>query len=113
MKTKIALITCILVFTMGHYIFAESPASYRSKYVGQELREIKSLSKEDIKELRAGKGWGLAKAAELNGVPGPIHLLEMKHEIKLTKAQIEKIEKLYNKMKERAIPPENTTYSFP
>lgn len=104
MKTKIALFTCILVSIMGHYIFAASPASYQSEYVGQEMREIKSLSEEDIKELEAGKGWGLAKAAELNGFPGPIHLLEMKHEIKLTKAQTEKIEELYNKMKQRAIP---------
>jgi len=103
MKIKIALFICILVFMMGHYIFAASPASYESKYVGQENREIKSLSEEDIKELRAGKGWGLAKAAELNGVPGPIHLLEMKNEIKLTKAQTEKIENLYNEMKEQAI----------
>ncbi len=104
MKTKIALFTCILVSIMGHYIFAASPASYQSEYVGQEMREIKSLSEEDIKELEAGKGWGLAKAAELNGFPGPIHLLEMKHEIKLTKTQTEKIEELYNEMNERAIP---------
>jgi hypothetical protein len=103
MKIKITLFICILVFMMGHYIFAASPASYESKYVGQENREIKSLSEEDIKELRDGKGWGLAKAAELNGVPGPIHLLEMKNEIKLTKVQTEKIEKLYNEMKEQAI----------
>ena len=104
MKTKIALFTCILVSITGHYIFAASPASYQSKYVGQEMREIKSLSEEDIKELQAGKGWGLAKAAELNGFPGPIHLLEMKHEIKLTKTQTEKIEGLYHEMNERAIP---------
>ena len=103
MKLKMVLLTCILVSFMGNDIFAASPASYHSKYAGQEIREIKSLSEEDIKELQEGKGWGLAKAAELNGVPGPIHLLEMKHEIKLTKTQTEKIENLYNRMKEQAI----------
>jgi len=35
-------------------------------YAGEEHRAIKSLSDEDIAELRRGGGWGLAKAAELN-----------------------------------------------
>jgi Spy/CpxP family protein refolding chaperone len=104
MKTKIALFTCILVTIAGHFIFAEPPPSYQSEYVGQEMREIKSLSEEDIKELQAGEGWGLAKAAELNGFPGPFHLLEMKHEIGLTKVQTEKIEAFHGEMKKHAIP---------
>ena len=49
-----------------------------SPYAGQESRRIKSLSEQDIAELRAGRGWGLAKAAELNGMPGPAHLLELR-----------------------------------
>ena len=61
---------------------------YTSKYVGQEKRDIKSLSDEDIKELKAGAGWGLAKAAELNELPGPKHILEMKKEIELTFEQV-------------------------
>jgi len=77
---------------------------HESKYVGQEKREIKSLSEADIEELRSGKGWGLAKAAELNGVPGPIHLLEMKDEIDLSTKQVRAIEDLYKKMKQEAIP---------
>jgi len=44
-----------------------------SKYAGEENRAIKSLSESDIEELLSGSGWGLAKAAELNGVPGPAH----------------------------------------
>ena len=55
-----------------------------SKYGGQKGRAIKSLSADDIAELQRGGGWGLAKAAELNGVPGPAHLLEMKNEVPLT-----------------------------
>jgi hypothetical protein len=34
--------------------------SHKSKYTGEEKREIKSLSESDIAELEAGKGWGLA-----------------------------------------------------
>lgn len=40
-----------------------------------QSRAIKSLSDNDIKELRRGGGWGLALAAELKGMPGPADLL--------------------------------------
>ncbi|MCP4935580.1 MAG: hypothetical protein GY927_15590, partial [bacterium] len=70
---------------------AQTSGDHVSKYAGQEKRMIKSLSADDIAELQKGAGWGLAKAAELNGVPGPAHLLELKHEIVLTPEQIEKI----------------------
>lgn len=81
----------------------ESASSHHSKYAGQENRAIKSLSAEDIAELRRGGGWGLAKAAELNGVPGPIHLLEMKDEIALDESQRSAIDAIYRRMKSQAI----------
>ena len=73
-----------------------------SPYAGQESRRIKSLSEQDIAELRAGRGWGLAKAAELNGMPGPAHLLELRREIGLTPEQVARIEALYRRMKASA-----------
>ena len=82
---------------------SENASSHHSKYAGQQSREIKSLSAEDIAELKRGGGWGLAKAAELNGVPGPIHLLEMKNEIGLDEAQRSAIGAIYRRMKSRAI----------
>ncbi len=77
--------------------------SHVSKYLGQENRQIKSLSQSDINELRKGAGWGLAKAAELNGVPGPLHILEMAEKINLTTEQKSKIEAIYQGMKAKAI----------
>ena len=74
-----------------------------SKYSGQEKRAIKSLSSEDIDELKSGGGWGFAKVAELNGLPGPIHLLELKDEIELTDYQTQAIQNLYDEMKTQAI----------
>ncbi len=73
-----------------------------SSYAGQEKRSIKSLSDDDIVELQRGGGWGLAKAAELNGVPGPLHLLELKDKIPLSEDQIEQITALYERMKQQA-----------
>ena len=80
-----------------------SDLGYRSEYIGEERREIKSLSAEDIKELTAGAGWGLAKAAELNGLPGPKHILEMKKEINLTAEQESTITKIYMEMNQKAV----------
>ncbi len=73
-------------------------------YAGQEQREIKTLSAKDIDDLLNGRGWGFAKAAELNGLPGPAHLLELKHKIGLSAKQTAKIEALFSRMKEEAVP---------
>ncbi|MBT6095444.1 MAG: hypothetical protein HOH04_11225 [Rhodospirillaceae bacterium] len=78
-------------------------ASQHGAYAGQQARAIKSLSPDDIAELERGGGWGLAKAAELNGVPGPAHLLELKAEIALSDAQIAAVQSLYAGMKADAI----------
>jgi len=66
-------------------------------------RAIKSLSDSDIKELRRGGGWGLALSAELNGMPGPAHLLELRDQIPLTQDQVAKTEALFDDMRKSAI----------
>jgi len=82
---------------------AYSQTGQGSTYAGQEQREIKSLSPDDISELRRGGGWGFAKAAELNGVPGPLHLLELKDRIPLTPAQATKVSAIYESMRSGAV----------
>lgn len=69
-----------------------------SPYAGQEQRRIKSLSEEDLQALRNGEGWGLAKAAELNGMPGPVHLLALREDIPLHPPQVRALEALYARM---------------
>lgn len=72
--------------------------SYRSEYAGQEQNEIKTLSPEDIDDLLSGKGWGYAKAAELNGYPGPSHILAMAKDINLSADQRNAVQALYDEM---------------
>ncbi len=100
---------CIVLFSAESGLADSSKGhkrdrSHTTPYTGQHLRDIKTLSTKDIEDLRNGRGWGLAKAAELNGLPGPAHLLELKSEISLSPAQIAKIEALFSTMKARAIP---------
>ena len=48
----------------------------QTPYTGMQARSIKALSDQQIADLGAGRGMGLALAAELNGYPGPSHVLE-------------------------------------
>ena len=80
----------------------------QSPYVGQETRGIKALSQADIEGLLAGAGTpfgGMAKPAELNGYPGPRHVLDAVEagEFDLTTDQREQVEVLYSKMRSEAI----------
>ena len=54
-------------------------------YAGQDTRQISSLSTSDIDALKKGDGWGLAKPAELNGYPGPAHVLEFADQLSLSR----------------------------
>lgn len=101
MKTGIISGLCAALILAGGPVAAET--EHTSKYSGEENREIKSLSSEDIQELRRGGGWGLAKAAELNGIPGPAHLLELQDEIPLTSEQVSLISDIYETMRARAV----------
>jgi hypothetical protein len=73
-----------------------------SAYAGLEARDIKTLSDTDLDELRRGAGWGLALSAELNGVPGPAHLLELKDELGLNAEQVSALEGIFATMQSEA-----------
>lgn len=78
-------------------------AAETSPYSGQERRPIKAFSEGFAEGLRAGAGLGFAKAAELNGYPGPAHLLDLADDIPLSAAQVEAIQGMFNRMQADAI----------
>jgi Spy/CpxP family protein refolding chaperone len=71
-----------------------------SPYAGLETREIKALSPEQIADLKAGRGMGLALAAELNGYPGPRHVLEFAQQLALSNEQHRRTSELFEAMRE-------------
>ena len=79
-----------------------SPAA--SPYAGLDSRPVKALSPEQLADLRAGRGMGLALPAELNGYPGPTHVLELAGLLGLTPEQRLRTEALVAAMKAEAIP---------
>jgi len=60
---------------------------HQSGYAGMENRDIKGLSPEQVADLRDGKGMGASLPAELNGIPGPLHVLQLRDQLKVTPQQ--------------------------
>jgi Spy/CpxP family protein refolding chaperone len=79
-------------------------AQHVQPYAGVQSRAIKALSDQQIADLRAGKGMGLALAAELNGYPGPLHVIELRQELDLSEAQLAAAERLFRQMKAETVP---------
>jgi Spy/CpxP family protein refolding chaperone len=80
------------------------PSFAQSPYAGLQARPVKALSEQQIADLKAGRGMGLALPAELNGYPGPSHLLELADQIGLTDAQRQAVRGLFDAMKAETIP---------
>ncbi len=80
------------------------PAAAASPYAGMERRAVKALSEQQIAEFKAGRGMGLALAAELNGYPGPSHVLELADALHLTPEQRSRTKALFEAMKAETIP---------
>ena len=56
----------------------------QTPYAEMQGRSIKALSDQQIADLNTGRGMGLALAAELNGYPGPSHVLELADKLEQT-----------------------------
>lgn len=74
-----------------------------SPYAGEQGRAIKALSPEETSDYLAGKGMGLARAAELNGYPGPMHVLDLAGPLGLTVEQRARTQSLFDSMRAQAI----------
>src|SRR5262245_9254898 len=97
---KAAVITLAVSVLSGSSLADSSP----TPYAGQQTRAIKALSAEDIAALINGEGMGMAKAAELNGYPGPKHVLTLANELKLTEAQRREVKVIFERMSAAAQP---------
>lgn len=83
---------------------AQAQHAPASPYAGWEHRVVKALSDQQIADLRAGRGMGLALPAELNGYPGPVHVLELGDQLRLTREQRTRMQELHVAMQAETIP---------
>ena len=98
MNSRIVLFAIIAVL-LPVFAFAQP-----SPYSGQQGRDVKSLSPDEVRGYLAGEGLGFAKAGELNHYPGPKHVLAMSEHLALTAAQRRRIETIAASMTSSAVP---------
>jgi len=105
---RLAIASLCAIVAMSSSAQAQSPAhphqgaATASPYAGEQSRDIKALSSTETNNLLNGAGMGYAKAAELNGYPGPMHVLELARPLGLTDAQRVATEKLLAEHKREA-----------
>ncbi len=97
MKKSLAVVIVLAAFAGG------ASAQMHAPYAGMQSRPVKALSDQQIADLKAGRGMGLALAAELNGYPGPMHLLELADQLALTADQRAAVKAMFEAMKAEAI----------
>jgi Spy/CpxP family protein refolding chaperone len=78
-------------------------AADEAPYAGWDGRAIKAFSAEQIDDLRTGRGMGLALPAELNGYPGPRHVLDLADQLELTAGQHAEAQRMFDAMRAQAI----------
>jgi Spy/CpxP family protein refolding chaperone len=91
-----------VVFALVVLIVSTATSYTQTPYAGQEKRQIKALSAEEIDAYLGGEGMGLAKAAELNRFPGPKHVLELASQLQLSEKQITETKKIFDAMRGEA-----------
>lgn len=99
MKTLVFL--TLAAFAPAGSVFAQHEHHSQqnvSDYAGQEHHRIKALSEDEITGYLAGRGMGLARAAELNRFPGPLHVLQLADKLELTPAQKTETQKIFDRM---------------
>ena len=72
-----------------------TPAAMESKH--------HAFLEEERAAIGRGEGFGMAMPADMNGYPGPKHILELKKELKLTAEQEAAVQKLMADMKTKAL----------
>jgi hypothetical protein len=98
MKSSILLLALAFAFP------STATLAQHQAYAGMQARPIKALSGDQVADLKNGRGMGLALAAELNGYPGPSHLLELGDKLSLSPDQRAKVQRLFDSMKAEALP---------
>lgn len=99
MKTSMAGLVVAFVC-----VASAASAQTHEPYAGLQARPVKALSDQQIADLKAGRGMGLALAAELNGYPGPMHVLELATPLGLSDDQRAKVAEMFEAMKREAVP---------
>jgi Spy/CpxP family protein refolding chaperone len=102
MKSSFPIAAGVVAILAG--LSSTALAQSAQPYSGMQSRPIKALSDQQVADLKAGRGMGLALAAELNGYPGPSHLVEFSDQLGFTAEQLSSVKGMFDAMKAETIP---------
>jgi hypothetical protein len=102
MKSSFPIAAGVVAILAG--LSSNALAQSAQPYSGMQCRAIKALSDQQVADLKAGRGMGLALAAELNGYPGPSHLIELSDQLGLTSIQLSNLKGMFDAMRSETIP---------
>jgi hypothetical protein len=111
-STIIAIVLAVTISTLTVFHLADRPPDLLAQgmtptpgpYAGQQSSSVRGLTEAEIDDLRNGRGMGLARPAEINGYPGPRHVLDLANELGLTEEQRTAVQGLFEQMKAEAVP---------
>ena len=103
MSKLLAVFATALLTQLSASQLGSAQSTHHQPYGAIKDRALKALSDEQIADLRAGRGMGLALPAELNGYPGPMHVLEHADALDLSPAQRVQVDGMIASMKAEAI----------
>lgn len=110
MRQCLKILVAAILSTIGggpgeaqHHGGPQPSTSHGQPYAGLQQRDVKALSDTQLADLRAGRGIGLALAAELNGYPGPMHALELADALRLDPPQRQELQRQITAMRAEAI----------
>ena len=81
---------------------ASAAQQNHSGHAEGQSSQVKTLGQAEVDEFLAGAGMGMARPAELNGFPGPRHVLDLADSLALTPEQRTGVEEIFRRMQERA-----------
>ena len=84
-------------------VITPSSPSSPSSYIGFETRDVKTLSSERQEGLKRGASLTYALAAELNGYPGPMRVLELADQLGLDQDQKTRTRIVFDKARKDAV----------
>ena len=109
-RGSVAALITVSLLTGGYLLAGPSPLRAQEStptpvpYAAQVHTEVRGLSTAEIDDLRNGRGMGLARPAEINGYPGPSHVLELASELALSEQQRAAVQILFAQMQAEAAP---------
>lgn len=90
------------LYVCAGVLFLLTLRAHANSYSEDMNRPIKALSGEQVQALMRGDGMGMALPAELNGYPGPKHVLEHAEQMQLTVEQQHNVTRVFQAMQMQA-----------